>query len=111
MSFVASGECDVCGGSLLNPKALATKINGYNIVDYMDMPVSDLAPIINNIKDACGLSLGKQILEYLKRMINVGISHLLLSRENDTLSGGELRCIKIVCNLCSSQFFLQNICY
>ena len=46
MSLVRHGACRACGGTGLNPKALASKINGYNIVDMMDMPVSDLAPVL-----------------------------------------------------------------
>ena len=33
-----------CGGSGLNPKALESKINGYNISDYYAMQVSELIP-------------------------------------------------------------------
>lgn len=86
MSLVHRGPCRACGGTGLNLKALASKINGYNIVDMMNMPVSDLAPILDEIDDPRGRSLAVQIKEYLKRMTDVGVGYLSLSRRTDTLS-------------------------
>ena len=37
MQFVQRAPCPVCGGSGLNPAALASKINGRNISDYYAM--------------------------------------------------------------------------
>lgn len=108
MSLVHHGPCRACGGTGLNPKALASKINGYNIVDMMNMPVSDLAPILDEIDDPRGRSLAVQIKEYLKRMTDVGVGYLSLSRKTETLSGGEAQRLKMVRNLGSS---LSNITY
>ena len=108
MSLVEKGICSACGGTGLNPAALASKINGYNIVDYGSMTVAELLPLINEITETRGVSLSKQIGVYLQRMIDVGIGYLSLSRRTDTLSGGELQRIKIVRNLGSS---LSNITY
>ena len=108
MSHVRRGPCPTCGGSGLNPKALASKINGRNIVDCMDMTVSDLLPFLQTIDDPRGSSLAKQISEYLERMIDVGIGYLSLSRKADTLSGGEAQRIKMVRNLGG---YLNNITY
>lgn len=108
MSHVYHGPCRACGGSGLNPKALASKINGMNIVDYMNMTAVDLIPVLKEIHDARGSSLAVQISEYLTRMINIGIGYLSLSRRTDTLSGGEAQRLRIVRNLGSS---LNNITY
>lgn len=35
--FLTKGACPTCKGTGLNPKALASKINGYNIADFYDM--------------------------------------------------------------------------
>ena len=53
--------CKTCGGSGLNPKALASRINGKNIVDCMDMTVSDLLAFLKTINDPRGSSLAGQI--------------------------------------------------
>ena len=108
LSHVHQEACKVCGGTGLNLQALASKINGRNIVDYFEMPVCDLLPVLAKIDDPVGVSLTKQIMAYLKRMAEVGIGYLCLSRWTDTLSGGEVQRIKIVRNLGSS---LSNITY
>ena len=108
MSHVRHGFCRTCGGSGLNPKALASRINGRNIVECMDMTASDLLPFLKTIDDPRGISLARQIEEYLQRMIDVGIGYLSLSRKSETLSGGEAQRIKMVRNLGG---YLNNITY
>lgn len=108
MSHVRRGPCHTCGGTGLNPKALASKINGKNIVDCMDMTAADLLAFLETIDDPRGSSLARQITEYLNRMIDVGIGYLSLSRKTDTLSGGEAQRIKMVRNLGG---YLNNITY
>lgn len=108
MSLVEKGHCPTCGGTGLNPAALASKIKGRNIVDYMDMTVTELLPVLDEITEPRGISLAKQIRAYILRMIEVGIGYLSFSRKTDTLSGGELQRIKMVRNLGSS---LSNITY
>lgn len=108
MSLVEKGACPTCGGTGLNPAALASKINGLNIVDYGNMTVTELLPVLKKITDPRGVSLVRQIKAILQRMTDVGIGYLSLSRRTDTLSGGELQRIKMVRNLGSS---LSNITY
>lgn len=108
LSHVCKGACKSCGGTGLNPKALASKINGRNIIDYFEMPVCDLLPVLAEINNPVGVSIARQISDCLKRMVDVGIGYLSLSRHTDTLSGGEIQRIKMVRNLGSS---LSNITY
>lgn len=108
MSHVRHGFCRTCGGSGLNPKALASRINGKNIVECMDMTSADLLAFLLTIHDPRGQSLAKQIAEYLRRMIDVGIGYLSLSRKTETLSGGEAQRLKMVRNLGG---YLNNITY
>lgn len=108
MSHVRRGACRTCGGTGLNPKALASRINGKNIVECMDMTAADLLPFLKTIGDPRGGSLAKQIAEYLERMIDVGIGYLSLSRKTETLSGGEAQRLKMVRNLGG---YLNNITY
>ncbi len=108
MSHVRHGVCPTCGGNGLNPRALASRINGKNIVECMDMTVSDLLAFMQAIESPRGISLARQISEYLLRMIDVGIGYLSLSRKTETLSGGEAQRIKMVRNLGG---YLNNITY
>ena len=108
LSHVRKGPCPACGGTGLNPKALASKINGRNIVDFMDMTVAELGGALRNIADPRGASLARQIGGCVSRMVDVGIGYLSFSRRTDTLSGGELQRVKMVRNLGGS---LSNITY
>ncbi|WP_300690674.1 hypothetical protein [uncultured Oscillibacter sp.] len=108
MSFVRRCPCPGCGGSGLNPKALESKINGYNISDYYAMQVSDLLPVLEAVGDSLGRSIAEQIAEYLRHMVQVGLGYLSLDRRTDTLSGGEAQRLKMVRHLGSS---LSNITY
>ena len=108
MTHVRHGFCKTCGGSGLNPKALASRINGKNIVDCMDMTAADLLSFLKTIDDPRGSSLARQIAEYLQRMIHVGIGYLSLSRKTETISGGEAQRLKIVRDLGG---YLNNITF
>lgn len=108
MSHITAAPCPDCAGTGLNKKALASKINGLNIVEMTTIPVEELLPKLNEIEDSRGKSLSNQISQILKRMINIGVGYLSLSRRTNTLSGGEMQRLKIVRNLGSS---LNNITY
>lgn len=108
MAFIRRCPCPSCGGSGLNPKALASKINDYNISDYYAMQVSDLLPVLEAIDDPLGPSIAGQIADYLRHMVQVDLGYLSLSRRTDTLSGGEVQQLKMVRHLGSS---LSNITY
>ena len=108
MQFVRRCPCTACGGSGLNPKALASKINGYNISDYYDMQVSELIGVLEAIQDPLGRSIAGQASQRLRRMVDVGLGYLSLSRRTDTLSGGESQRLKMVRHLGSG---LNNLTY
>ena len=108
LSHVCKGKCETCGGTGLNPKALASKINGMNIIDMMNMTVAELSDALKGIDDPRGVSLSRQIADYASRMVDIGIGYLSMSRKTDTLSGGELQRVKMVRNLGSA---LSNVTY
>lgn len=99
LSFVEKGDCPHCGGTGLNPKALESKINGKNIVDFGEMTAAELLAEIERINSPMGASLARQISSYLRRMVDVGIGYLSFSRKTDTLSGGEIQRIKLASEL------------
>lgn len=107
-SYLIEAPCPTCGGSGLNPAAIKSKINGYNIADMQDIQVSELIPILEAVDSPVGRSIASQIIQTLQRMVDVGVGYLTLGRRTDTLSGGELQRLKIVRHLGSS---LSNITY
>ncbi|MCI8423336.1 MAG: excinuclease ABC subunit UvrA [Lawsonibacter sp.] len=108
MSFMLRRPCSTCGGSGLNPKALESKIHGRNIMDYYQMQVSQLLPVLEEIQDPLGASIARQLASCLERMVTVGLGYLSLSRRTDTLSGGEAQRLKMVRHLGSG---LSNLTY
>ena len=99
LSFVEKGDCPHCGGTGLNPKALESKNNGKNIVDYGEMTAAELLAEMERINSPMGASLARQISSYLRRMVDVGIGYLSFSRKTATLSGGEIQRIKLASEL------------
>lgn len=94
--------CPVCKGKRLKPEALAVKINGKNINELTNLSIDQLYLFFNkyevNLKEkekiiAAGLI--KTIKERLKFLSEVGLSYLSLSREAETLSGGEAQRIRL----------------
>lgn len=107
-SHIRQTLCTDCGGTGLHPNALASKIDGYNIVDCGRMSAQELAAVLRKVQQSCGKSLAGQIVAILERMVRVGIGYLSLDRLTDTLSGGEAQRLKLVRHLGSE---LSNITY
>lgn len=98
--FLRNQTCKVCGGKRLNESALAIKIDGKDIIDLCDMPVSELLPYMQNLKLAkykmvIAESILKEIVARLKFLSDVGLGYLTLSRSAESLSGGEAQRIRL----------------
>ena len=61
-----------------------------------------LIEVIRAIKDPVAAPMVNSLIERLQHMIDIGLEYLSLSRETDTLSGGESQRIKMVKHLGSS---------
>ncbi|NUR26075.1 MAG: excinuclease ABC subunit UvrA, partial [Catenulispora sp.] len=94
--------CPACGGTRLNPAALASKINGYSIADCSAMQISDLAEVVRSIDGPGVRPLVATLLETLDSLVEIGLGYLSLDRESGTLSGGEAQRVKMVRHLGSS---------
>lgn len=106
--LVHHNDCEYCHGTGLNPNALASKINELNIIDLQHLTAEELLIQLQQIRNPVGISIARQIIDRLQRMIDIGIAYLSMNRHTDTLSGGELQRLKIVRNLGNS---LSNITY
>src|SRR5699024_8494901 len=95
-------DCSTCQGSGLNPKVLASKINGLNIADYDQLELKELLEELKRITDSIGASIAGQAILYLNQLIEMGLGYLSLSRKMSTLSGGEAQRVKIARHLASS---------
>ena len=92
--------CEVCGGKRLNKEVLSIKINGRNISEVTDMPISRLPSFFQNLKlnnreNLIATPILKEIKERINFLNNVGIGYLTLSRSSGSLSGGEAQRIRL----------------
>jgi len=97
--FITNGPCELCHGARLNQKALACKIQGYNIADLSSMQVDKLIEIVKKLDTQENHTLVKTVLERLSHLVEIGLGYLSLDRMTDTLSGGESQRVKMVKHL------------
>ena len=99
---VTKGLCPECKGGRLNQKVLGCKINDQNIADCAALQVSDLLPVIKQIKEPLSATMVSGVAERLEHLASIGLGYLSLNRETSTLSGGESQRVKMVRHLGSS---------
>ncbi len=106
--YMTMGPCSMCKGARLSQETLKCKINGYSIADLTSMEIPELIEVVKRIKEPAAEPLVKALLERLQYLVDIGLEYLSLSRETDTLSGGESQRVKIVKHLGSS---LSDVMY
>ncbi len=106
--FMTMGPCSECNGARLNQTILKCKISGYNIADLTSMEIPELIEAVKKIKVPAAEPIVEALLERLQNLVDIGLEYLSLSRETDTLSGGESQRVKVVKHLGSS---LSDVIY
>jgi excinuclease ABC subunit A len=87
-------QCEVCGGRRYNHETLSVHYNGNSIADLLEMPVSDVLQILENIP---------QVKQKLQTLVDVGLGYIHLGQSAVTLSGGEAQRIKLARELSKRQ--------
>ena len=105
--YMTELPCPVCHGYRLNQRALAVEIDGQNIGEVSDLPISKSIDYFKNIKlseqnEKIAKPILKEILDRLTFMQNVGVDYLTLSRSARTLSGGEAQRIRLATQIGSN---------
>lgn len=100
--------CPTCKGTGLNPKVLESKINDFNILEYLQLEMTEILTQLKIIENPLGKSIANQIIPSIKQLIDIGLGYISLSRKMNTLSGGEAQRVKIARHLTSS---LNNMTY
>ena len=104
--YMINRPCRACGGSRLQPVALAVTLDELTISDITRRPVVNLLPWAERLRDEANSpltprqqmiarSILKEIHERLSFMVNVGLDYLTLDRTAGTLSGGEAQRIRL----------------
>ncbi|NDL56047.1 excinuclease ABC subunit UvrA [Phytoactinopolyspora mesophila] len=99
---VVRQTCPDCGGARLNATALAARINGLGIADWMAEEVEDLIEIAAAVDAPLVKGVVSGIVERLESLVGVGLGYLTLGRDTPSLSGGEAQRVKLVRHLGSS---------
>ncbi len=105
--------CRVCGGSRLNPDALAPRVGGKNIAEICAMKIRDARRFVAQVQlEGSERTVARMILEQLEARLGylakVGLDYLTLDRTLKTLSGGEAQRVSLTSALGSS---LVNMLY
>lgn len=105
--FMSEIVCGHCKGQKLSANGLSVLLNGLNIIQLTEFNISDTISFLTNLdlnqeqKQVAKLAL-KEIINRLEFLVNVGLNYLTLSRNANSLSGGEAQRIRLASQLGSS---------
>ena len=102
LPYITMAPCTVCKGARLSQEVLRCKIDGYHIAELAAMEVDQLTGVIQAMDQPQAAPILKTLVQRLQYLVDIGLEYLTLSRETDTLSGGESQRVKIVKHLSSS---------
>ncbi len=103
--YMSEQPCPTCNGQRLRPEALSVTIDGVNIVEATDWPVSRCLDWIRKLKSDGGPldkrqrtiaeRVLKEVEDRLGFLVDVGLDYLTLQRSAGSLSGGEAQRIRL----------------
>lgn len=105
-SFMVKHCCEHCGGTGYNPQVLDVTIKGKNIVQYMNLSLSELLESLKELefhdyRDDIFSQIKGKFFRNLQMCIDLGVGYLSLARKATTLSGGELQRLKLISQISS----------
>ena len=105
--YMTEITCSKCHGARLKDEYLSVRINGLNISEVTNMPITESYEWFNSIElneseKIIADEVLKEIRERLKFLKDVGLEYLTLSRSSGTLSGGESQRIRLATQIGSA---------
>lgn len=99
-NFMIQKTCQACNGKRLREEALSVRIDGYNIFDLTEMPISEIKLFFDALKlSDFEMEISHELLREINRrltfLIDVGLDYLTLGRNATTLSGGESQRVRL----------------
>ena len=97
---LTSDLCPLCSGARLRKESLGVKIGGRSIYEYCTLPVNRLLKELTELtfppsQEVIVSRIKKELIDRLQVMLDLGMSYLHLDRPTATLSGGEVRRIRL----------------
>lgn len=106
--FMFKQICPSCNGRRLKPQALSVTIDNLSIADVTDLSIDDslewIITLVETVEKQSSLTeaerqvvapISKEIRSRLQFLTSVGLGYLTLSREANTLAGGEAQRIRL----------------
>ena len=100
--FLHETACPECGGSRLSAKVRSTLLAGKNLAEASDMTLSELIPWVKRVPETLpeelrpmAESIIRSFLDNAKRLCDLGLDYLALSRAGNTLSTGERQRVQL----------------
>lgn len=100
--FTHEVVCEKCEGKRYNDDVLKSTYAGLNIYDITNMELDKLLVVLKDIKDEKAQVVVDQLTKKVQDLVDIGLGYLSLTRETNTLSGGESQRVKMVKYLSSS---------
>ncbi|MFM7887998.1 MAG: excinuclease ABC subunit A, partial [Pseudanabaena sp.] len=99
-NYLIEQPCATCEGTRLKPESLAVQIGGYNIIDFVSVPIGTCLDRLKNLNlDARTKQIGDRVLQEIESrlqfLLDVGLDYLTLDRSTMSLSGGEAQRIRL----------------
>jgi len=108
-AFQISGDCPVCRGTRLNPRAAAVRISdpaghGASIAEFCAMDVASAYAWIRRLQPGLtGKAAVREVIDGIEHRLRfleeTGLGYLTLEREYSTLSGGEAQRVRLATQL------------
>ncbi len=100
--YMTPKVCEVCHGARLKPEALSITIDKKSIVEVSDMSIEDCFYFMSQIEETLSSKekqiskiILKEIVVRLQFLLDVGLSYLTISRQANSLAGGEAQRIRL----------------
>ncbi len=103
--YMIEVPCSVCAGRRLKRESLAVTVQGHNIGEIVELPVTETLSFFERVtvrsdgvpgldQEIAGPIL-KEVRERLRFLVDVGLEYLTLGRSAESLSGGEAQRIRL----------------
>ncbi len=105
--YISKKSCTACNGDRLRPESLAFRILGKNIAEVSALELTPALEFFKSIKlserdQAVAGAVLKEIVSRLEFLLGVGLSYLSLSRQANSLSGGEMQRVRLATQIGAS---------